>query len=69
MSAESELGIDAPLDGRALVILEVHGPRQADEFRIEGLRALLVANVVFDDPQALVDRLKAPMSAPMSTFA
>ena len=47
--------VDAPLDGRALVVLDVDGPRQADEIRIEGLRPFLVANVVFDRPQALVD--------------
>ena len=55
----TELGVDAPLDGRALVVLEVDGPRQADEFRIEGLRAFLVANVVFDHPQPLVDLKQA----------
>ena len=51
----SQFGIDAPLDGRALVVLEVDGARQSDEFGIEGLRAFLVANVVLDHPQALVD--------------
>jgi hypothetical protein len=33
----------------------VNRARQPDEFGIEGLRAFLVAYVVFDHPQALVD--------------
>src|ERR1019366_3765458 len=54
--ARTERDVDAPLDGRAFVILEVDGARESDEFRTEGLRALLVADVVFDHPQAFVDR-------------
>src|SRR4051812_13995713 len=42
-----ELHIDALLDGRALVVLDVHRARQLDESRVERLRALLVANVIF----------------------
>ena len=53
--ARPERGIDAPLDRRPFVVLEIDGTGQADEFRIEGLRPFLVANVVFDSPQALVD--------------
>src|SRR6267154_1717062 len=53
--ARPQRGIDPPLDSRPLVVFKVDGPRQADEFRIEGLGAFLVADVVFDHPQALVD--------------
>src|SRR5678815_2071289 len=47
--------IDALLDGRALVVGEVDGACQLHELLGEALGALLVADLVLDHPQLLVD--------------
>src|SRR6187549_2226040 len=51
----AQQGIDALLDGGTLVVGEVDRPRQLDEFLREALGALLVADLVLDDPEFLVD--------------
>src|SRR5688572_21640238 len=51
----AQQGVDALLDRRALVVGEVHGAGQLDEFFREALGAFLVADLVLDDPQFLVD--------------
>src|SRR5690606_5726144 len=54
----TQRGVDFALDARALVVLHIDRTRQADEARVEGLRRLLVADVVFDLPQLFVHRLQ-----------
>src|SRR5688572_27500076 len=47
-------GVDALLDGGAFVVHDVHGARELDELLAESLGALLVTDLVLDDPQLLV---------------
>src|SRR6185503_2508172 len=51
----AELGIDALLDGGAIVVGDVDRARQLDEFLAETLCVLFVADLVLDHPQHLVD--------------
>ena len=56
--AGTQRQVDGLLDARALIVLDVDAARQLHERIVESLRLLFQADVVFDVPQALIDRLQ-----------
>src|SRR3569832_2444293 len=51
----AEFDVDLTFDCRAFVVGEVHGASELDELLIELLMPFLLAKVVFDYPEFLID--------------
>src|SRR6185437_7987314 len=54
----AEREVDAPLDGRPLVIAQVDRSGQLDEGRIEALGGLVLADAILDVPERRIDLLE-----------
>src|SRR6185437_15412981 len=54
----AERKVDAPLDGRALIVAQVDRARQLDECRVEAAGCLVLADSILDVPEGRVDLLE-----------